>query len=78
MDCPETLININLRRVTSQKNENINFIFTLFKYLEYRTSEYKSDLKDKLQICNKINGTMRRYFGKQMYKEKKKNLQHYS
>ena len=38
---------------------------TDFKYLGYRTSEYKSDLEDKLQTYNKINGAIRRHFGKQ-------------
>ena len=40
-----------------------------FKYLGYRISEYKSDLEDKLQTYNKINGAIRRHFGKQMNKE---------
>ena len=42
---------------------------TDFKYLGYRISEYGSDLKDKLQTYNKINGVIRRHFGKQMNKE---------
>jgi len=71
MGCPETSVNINPRRVTSQKNENFNFIFTSFKYLGYRTSEYKSDLGDKLQTYNKINGAIWRHFGKQINKETK-------
>jgi hypothetical protein len=37
----------------------------------YCISEYKSDLEDKLQTYNKINGTIRRHFGKQMTKETK-------
>ena len=37
----------------------------------YRITEYKSDLEDKLQTYNKINGAIRRYFGKQMNKETK-------
>jgi hypothetical protein len=36
--------------------------------LGYCISEYKSDLKDKLQTYNKINGTIRRHFGKQVNK----------
>jgi len=44
---------------------------TDFKYLGYRISEYKSDLEDKLQKYNKINGAIRRHFGKQMNKETK-------
>jgi hypothetical protein len=42
-----------------------------FKYLGYRISEYKSDLEDKLQTYNKINGAIRRHFGKQTNKETK-------
>ena len=51
---------------------NINIIeqVTDFKYLGYRISEYKSDLK-KLQKHNKTNGVIWRHFGKQMNKEKK-------
>ena len=37
----------------------------------YRISEYGSDLEDKLQTYNKINGAIRRHFGKQMIKETK-------
>ena len=44
---------------------------TDFKYLGYRISEYKSHLEDKLQTYNKINGAIRRHFGKQMNKETK-------
>ena len=36
-----------------------------------RIAEYKSDLEDKLQTYNKINGAIRRHFGKQMNKETK-------
>jgi len=32
-------------------------------------SEYKSDLEDNLQTYNKINGAIRRHFGKQMNEE---------
>ena len=35
----------------------------------YRISEYGNDLEDKLQTYNKINGALRRHFGKQMNKE---------
>jgi len=31
-----------------------------------RISVYRNDLEDKLQACNKINGAIRRHFGKQM------------
>jgi len=44
---------------------------TDFKYLGYRISEFKSDLEDKLQTYNKINGAIKKYFGKQMNKETK-------
>jgi len=44
---------------------------TDFKYLGYHISEYKSDLEDKLQTYNKINGAIQRHFGKQMNKETK-------
>jgi len=37
----------------------------------YCISEYKSDLEDKLLTYNKINGAIRRHFGKQMNKETK-------
>ena len=37
----------------------------------YRISEFGSDLEDKLQTYNKINGVIRRHFGKQVHKETK-------
>ena len=46
-------------------------LVTDFKYLGYRISEYKSDLEDKLEAYNKINGAIRRHFGKQMNEETK-------
>ena len=49
-------------------NDNIIEQVTDFKYLDYRISEYGSDLEDKLQTYNKINGVIRRHFGKQMNK----------
>jgi hypothetical protein len=42
-----------------------------FKYLGYLISDYKSDLEDKIQTYNKINGVILRHFGKQMTKETK-------
>ena len=48
-------------------NDNIVEQVTDFKYLGHHISEYKSDLEDKLQTYNKINGAIRRHFG-----EKKK------
>ena len=53
------------------ENDNIIEQVTDFKYLGYRISEYGSDLEDKLQTYNKINGTIRRHFGKQMNKKTK-------
>ena len=52
-------------------NNNIIEEVTDFKYLGYRIAEYKSDLEDKLQTYNKINGAIRRHFGKQINKETK-------
>jgi len=52
-------------------NHNIIEQVTDFKYPGYSISEYKSDLEDKLQTYNKINGAIRRHFGKQMNKERK-------
>jgi predicted SPOUT superfamily RNA methylase MTH1 len=57
-----------MQRVKIVINDNIIEQVTDFKYLGYRISEFKSDLEDKLQTYNKINGTMREYFGKQMNK----------
>jgi len=52
---------------------------TDFKYLGYRIAEYKIDLEDKLQKYNKINGAIRRHFGKKNEQRNKiKNPQHYS
>ena len=50
-------------------NDNNIEQVTDFKYLGYRISEYGSDLEDKVQTYNKINGAIRRHFGKQMNKE---------
>ena len=52
-------------------NDNITEQVTDFKYLEYYISEYKSDLEDKLQTYNNINGAIRRHFGKETNKETK-------
>ena len=53
-----------MQRVKIVINDNIIEQVTYFKYLGYCISEYKSDLEDKLQTCNKINGAIRRHFGK--------------
>ena len=55
----------------SKENDNIIEQVTDFKYLGYCISEFKSDVEDKLQTYNKINGAIRRHFGKQMNKETK-------
>jgi len=60
-----------IQRVKIVINNNIIKQVTYFKYLGYRISEYKSDLEDKLQTYNKINGSIWRHFGKQMNKETK-------
>ena len=61
----------HIQRVKIVINDNIIEQVTDLKYLGYRISEYKSDLEDKLQAYNKINGAIRRLFGKQMNKETK-------
>jgi predicted SPOUT superfamily RNA methylase MTH1 len=61
----------HIQRVQILINDNIIEPVTDFKYLGYRISEFKSDLEDKLQTCNKISGAIRRHFGKQMNKETK-------
>jgi len=61
----------HIQRVKFVINDNIIEQVTDFKYLRYRISEYGSDLEDKLQTCNKINGVIRRHFGKQINKETK-------
>jgi hypothetical protein len=61
----------HIQRVKIVINDNLIEQVTDFKYLGYRISEYKSDLEDKLQTYNKINGAIGRHFGKQMNKETK-------
>jgi len=58
----------HIQRVKIVINDNIIEQVTEFKYLGYRISEYKSDLENKLHTYNKINGAIRRKFGKQMNK----------
>jgi len=60
-----------IQRVKIVINDNTIEQVTDFKYLGYRISEYKSDLEDKLQTYNKINGAIQRHFGKQINKETK-------
>ena len=52
------------QRVRNVINDNIIEQVTDFKYLGYRISEHGSDSEDKLQTYNKINGAIRRHFGK--------------
>ena len=54
----------HIQRVKIVINDNIIEQVKYFKYLWYRISEYKSDFEDKLQTYNKINGAIRRHFGK--------------
>jgi len=60
-----------IQRVKIVINGNIIEHVTDFKNLGYRLSEYGSDLEDKLQTYNKINGAVRIHFWKQMNKETK-------
>jgi len=60
-----------IQRVEIVIKDNIIEQVTDFKYMGYRISEHKSVLEDKLQTYNKINGAIRRHFGKQMNKETK-------
>ena len=53
-----------IHRVKIVINDNIIEQVTDFKYWGNRISECRSDLEDKLQIYNKINGVIRRHFGK--------------
>ena len=59
----------HIQRVQIVINDNIIEQVTDFKYLGYGISEFKSDVEDKLQTCNKINGAIRRHFGKQIKKQ---------
>jgi len=61
----------HIQRVKIVINDNITEQVTDFKYVGCHISEYKSDLEDILQAYNKINGAIRRHFGKQMNKETK-------
>jgi len=61
----------HIQRVKIVINDNIIEQVTDFKYLGYCISEFKSDVEDKLQTYNQINGAIRRHFGKQMNTETK-------
>jgi len=58
----------NIQRGKIVINYNIIEEETNFEYLGYCISEYKSYLEDELQPYNKINGVIRRNFGKQLNK----------
>ena len=55
----------HIQRVKIFVDYNIIEQVTDFKYLGYRISEYRSDLEDKLQTYNKINGAIRRQMNKE-------------
>jgi hypothetical protein len=61
----------HIQRVKIVINNNPIEQVSEFKYLGYLISDYRSDLEDKIQTYNKINGVIRRHFGKQMTKETK-------
>jgi len=61
----------HIQRVKLVLPYNIIEQVTDFAYMRYRISVYGSYLEDKLQTNNKINGAIRRRFGKQMNKETK-------
>jgi hypothetical protein len=44
---------------------------TEFNYLGSNISEYKKDMEHKLQICNRINGRIKRNFDKKMSNQTK-------
>ena len=50
-------------------NDNIIEQVTDFKYLGYCISQIKSDVENKLQTYNKINGAIRRHSGKRIKKQ---------
>jgi len=53
-----------IKRVKIVINDNIIEEVTDFKFLRYIIAEYKNHLENKLQTYNKINGAIRRHFGK--------------
>ena len=74
LQCIVAMWRSHIQRVKIGINDNIIEKVTDFKYLGYRISEYGSDLEDKLQTYNKINGAIRRHIGKQMNKERKPRI----
>jgi hypothetical protein len=65
----------HIQRVQIVIKDDIIEEVTDFRYLGYCISEYKIDLEDKLQTYNKINGAIRRHFGKRINKETKLRIQ---
>jgi predicted SPOUT superfamily RNA methylase MTH1 len=61
----------HIQRVKIAINDNPIEQVSEFKYLGYLISDCKSDLEDKIQTYDKINGIIRRHFGKQMTNETK-------
>ena len=59
----------HIQRVKIVIHDNIIEQVTDFKYLGYCISEFKNDLEEKLQTYNKINGAIRRHFGKRIKKQ---------
>ena len=55
------------RRVHTSTKRILNTVH-IFTPVTRKISEYKSDLEDKLQTYNKINGAIRRHLGKQINK----------
>jgi len=67
----------HIERVKIVINDNIIEQVTDFRYPGYCISEYKSDLEDKLQTYNQINGTIWRHFGKQINKKTKLRIHNF-
>jgi hypothetical protein len=61
----------HIQRVKFVINNNPIEQLSEFKYVGYLIWDYKSVLGDMIQTYNKINGVIRRRFGKQMTKETK-------
>ena len=57
--------------IDSPITQPINLNKRINKYCIYCILEYKSDLENKLQTYNKINGAIRRHFGKKINQETK-------
>jgi hypothetical protein len=64
----------HIQKVQIEINDKIMAQVTDFIYLVFHISEYKSNLEDKLQLYNKMNGVLRRHFVKQMKIETKLSI----